>query len=95
MVGIIGRKVSEPISLCYLRARYYDPASGQFLSRDPLVSLTREPYGYVVDNPLNGTDASGMICLFASEGGQGGEDQLGGGGATGEGGTGAAMSTWG
>jgi uncharacterized protein RhaS with RHS repeats len=52
-------------SLQYLRARYYDPATGQFLSRDPLASLTRSPYGYVGGNPLNGVDPSGLIgCGF-------------------------------
>jgi RHS repeat-associated protein len=46
----------------YLRARYYDPATGQFLSRDPIETLTREPYGYVGGNPLNGTDPTGLWC---------------------------------
>ena len=44
----------------YLRARYYDPATGQFLSRDPIEAQTRSAYGYVGGNPLNGTDASGL-----------------------------------
>ncbi|MGH9197837.1 MAG: RHS repeat-associated core domain-containing protein, partial [Acidimicrobiia bacterium] len=45
----------------YLRARYYDPATGQFLTRDPIEAATREPYGYVGGNPLNATDPSGLI----------------------------------
>lgn len=32
-----------------LRARYYDPSTGQFLSRDPAVAMTRESYAYVGD----------------------------------------------
>lgn len=40
-------------------ARYYDPATAQFLSRDPLSALTRAPYGYTYDNPLNLTDPTG------------------------------------
>ena len=44
----------------YLRARYYDPSTGQFISRDPAVAMTREPYAYVNDNPLNATDPSGL-----------------------------------
>jgi RHS repeat-associated protein len=47
--------------LYYMRARYYDPSTAQFLTRDPLVATTRSPYGYVGDNPVNGTDPSGMI----------------------------------
>lgn len=47
----------------YLRARYYDPATGNFLTRDPIEALTREPYGYVGGNPLNATDPSGLWCL--------------------------------
>ena len=47
--------------LSYLRARYYDPSTAQFLSRDPAVAATRDPYGYVADNPLNGTDPAGLI----------------------------------
>jgi RHS repeat-associated protein len=53
--------------LYYLRARYYDPGTGQFLSRDPLVATTREPYAYVGDNPLNLTDPSGLV--FTQDGG--------------------------
>ena len=44
----------------YLRARYYDPSTAQFLSRDPLTTTTRQPYGYTGDNPLNFTDKSGL-----------------------------------
>jgi RHS repeat-associated protein len=46
--------------LQYLRARTYDPATGQFLSRDPLQDLTQQPYFYAGDNPLNGADPSGL-----------------------------------
>jgi hypothetical protein len=44
----------------YLRARYYDPGTGQFISRDPIEALTREPYGYTGGNPLNRTDPEGL-----------------------------------
>lgn len=50
--------------LYYLRARYYDPATGVFISRDPELSSTWEPYGYVADNPLNATDPSGLAWGF-------------------------------
>lgn len=44
----------------FLPPRFYDPTTGQFLSRDPANALTRSPYGYVNGNPLNLTDPSGM-----------------------------------
>jgi RHS repeat-associated protein len=47
----------------YLQARYYDPATGQFLTLDPAVNLTSEPYGYSAENPINLADPSGLICL--------------------------------
>jgi RHS repeat-associated protein len=46
----------------YLRARYYDPSTGQFLTKDPLASVTHSAYGYVANNPLNGADPTGE-CL--------------------------------
>ena len=46
--------------LIYLVARYYDPVTGQFLSRDPMVASTRSPYGYVSGNPLNRLDPHGL-----------------------------------
>ena len=45
----------------YLRNRYYDPATAQFLTTDPLVNQTQAPYYYASDNPLNGTDPTGLI----------------------------------
>lgn len=47
----------------YQRARYYDPASGQFVSRDPKVVSTRSPYGYVYGDPLNRIDPTGQWSL--------------------------------
>jgi uncharacterized protein RhaS with RHS repeats len=47
----------------HLRARYYDPSTGQFLSRDPMVATTRSAYGCVAGSPLNGSDPTGL-CTF-------------------------------
>jgi hypothetical protein len=41
-------------------ARYYDPSTGQFLSLDPDVAQTEAPYSYVGDDPLNGSDPTGL-----------------------------------
>jgi RHS repeat-associated protein len=46
--------------LIYLRARYYDPATSQFMSRDPLETVTASPYAYVSGSPLNASDPSGL-----------------------------------
>ena len=46
--------------LYYLRSRYYDPVTGQFMTRDTAVSVTMSPYAYVAGNPLNATDPSGF-----------------------------------
>jgi uncharacterized protein RhaS with RHS repeats len=43
-----------------LRARFYDPATGQFLTRDPLEERTQQPYAYVEQDPLNRVDPSGL-----------------------------------
>jgi len=56
----VGPVVDPETGYIYLRNRYYDPATTQFLSRDPLDALTRSAYGYVRNNPLNGVDPSGL-----------------------------------
>jgi RHS repeat-associated protein len=48
--------------MIYLIGRYYDPATGQFLSVDPLVHTTRQPYEYASDSPAESTDPSGQGC---------------------------------
>src|SRR5207237_8858960 len=42
----------------YLRARYYDPATGRFSSQDPIPDGNLYAYGR--NNPVNFTDASGL-----------------------------------
>ncbi len=46
--------------LYYLRLRYYDFGTGQFISQDPIGSVTRQQYNYGLDNPLNMTDPTGL-----------------------------------
>jgi RHS repeat-associated protein len=45
--------------LIYMQARYYDPSTEQFLTRDPLVTPTKLAYAYVDGDPLNKTDPTG------------------------------------
>ena len=56
----------DPTGLIYLRARWYDPATGQFLTRDPLVAVSSDPYGYAGNSPVNNTDPTGLICFGAA-----------------------------
>jgi RHS repeat-associated protein len=46
----------------YLRARYYDPALGRFLGRDPLGG----GYPYVSNNPVNLIDPTGLYQICTS-----------------------------
>lgn len=62
-IGWAGQYRDDETGYTYLRARYYDPTSGQFLTRDPLVAQTRSAYGYVSNNPTNAVDPSGL-CPF-------------------------------
>jgi len=50
---------TDPDGLLYLINRYYNPATGQFLSVDPDVATTGEPYGYAAGNPVDKTDPTG------------------------------------
>jgi RHS repeat-associated protein len=55
-----GQYLDTESGLYYLRARYYDPATAQFVSVDPVVGRTGQPYVYVADSPLNGVDPGGL-----------------------------------
>ena len=52
-----GEQVDDSTGLQYLRARYYDPMAGRFLSTDPLGG----GYAYAGNSPVNATDPSGLI----------------------------------
>jgi len=55
-----GQYEDSESGLYYLRARYYDPNSADFVTRDPLASITGSPYSYALDSPLSFTDATGL-----------------------------------
>jgi RHS repeat-associated protein len=63
--GYTGQQTDSD-GLIYLRARYYNPSMGTFLTPDPVMaSLSRSGsmngYGYVEGNPTNLTDPSGKF----------------------------------
>lgn len=51
--------------LVYLLARYYSPSSGQFISVDPKVDQTRQPYAYAAGDPVISSDPSGQFVSSA------------------------------
>lgn len=51
---------SDPTGLIYLINRYYDPTTDQFLSIDPDVAETNQPYVFTNDDPLNAEDPLGL-----------------------------------
>lgn len=73
--GYTGEQM-DPTGLVFLRARYYNPGSGRFLTADsiipdPLRSGGWNRYAYVGNNPINQVDPSGqtvkppfIFCLY-------------------------------
>jgi RHS repeat-associated protein len=59
-LGWAGQYTLAQSGFQYLRARFYDPATAQFMTRDPIESFTRSPYGYAKENPVNRIDPSGL-----------------------------------
>ena len=59
-LGYDAQYTSSDTGLIYLRARVYDPATAQFLSADPALDITRAPYNYAGDNPVNRRDPTGL-----------------------------------
>jgi RHS repeat-associated protein len=48
----------------YLRARYYDPTTGRFISKDPVAGVatrppSQHPYSYALNSPVNYDDPTG------------------------------------
>lgn len=63
--GYDGEQQDAATSLVYLRARTYNPVTGQFLTRDPLEQQTGQAYLYIarVRNPDSGLC---HVCLFVA-----------------------------
>jgi RHS repeat-associated protein len=61
-----GEQTDDEIGLLYLRARYYDPEIGRFITKDPLPGFSTSPqslnrYAYAHNNPINLTDPTGEV----------------------------------
>ncbi len=63
-----GQQVDEETGLIYLRARYYDPSIGRFVTRDtwptpPGDRLNLNPYAYGANNPATLKDPDGHVVF--------------------------------
>lgn len=59
------------LGMCYLRARYYNPLTGRFISRDPEDGVNTDPatlhkYVYANGDPMNHVDPSGRSVLIGT-----------------------------
>jgi RHS repeat-associated protein len=57
--GFLGQ-TEDPTGLDYLNNRYYDPTLTRFISVDPAVASTAEPYAYANNNPVTYSDPTGL-----------------------------------
>jgi len=60
-----GEQPSADTGLTFMRARYYDPSTGRFISRDPVEGVLNNPqsqngYSYAHNDPINKADPSGL-----------------------------------
>lgn len=58
-LGYDAQYTNTDTGLIYLRARVYDPSTAQFLTVDPALATTGEPYSYAGDDPLSRADPTG------------------------------------
>jgi RHS repeat-associated protein len=65
-LGYDGQYSDADTGLIYLRARYYDPSTAQFLSVDPAVETTLSLYTYGQDDPVDQTDPSGECAAIVA-----------------------------
>lgn len=61
--GFAGQYTDTESGLIWMRARFYDPATGQFISVDPLADSTFQPYAYADNNPVLFTDPTGLFSV--------------------------------
>jgi RHS repeat-associated protein len=65
-----GREYDSESGLYYYRARYYDPALGRFISKDPLglASRAANSYIYALNSPIQLSDPLGLFIVVGGLG---------------------------
>jgi RHS repeat-associated protein len=71
--GFTGHTHADDVGLIHMRGRVFDPNLGRFLSVDPIVGNTEDsqalnPYSYLANRPLSGTDPTGYDCQADNKG---------------------------
>jgi RHS repeat-associated protein len=77
--GFLG-KHEDGSGLTHLEHRDYDPTTGVFITVDPLVASTGDPYNYAAGNPTTLSDPNGLCAGREGTIGGCGIDYYGGGG---------------
>jgi RHS repeat-associated protein len=68
-----GLQYDAESGLYYVRARYYAPDLGRFVSEDPIgLDGGINQYRFAGNDPVNYSDPSGMVCAVVTNGGLGG-----------------------
>ncbi|MEV6210300.1 polymorphic toxin-type HINT domain-containing protein [Kitasatospora sp. NPDC051914] len=71
--GFVGGTLDGETGLTNLGAREYDPLHGRFLNPDPLLAVSSPQqwngYAYSENDPVNGSDPSGLMNMALSDGG--------------------------
>ena len=68
----VGEQYDPDLGLYYLRARYFNPLTGRFLTRDPVEGELKDPatfhkYLYVGGDPINYVDPSGQTFFSSTQ----------------------------
>src|SRR5262249_47896906 len=66
--GFLNKPADAGTGLTYVGARAYDPGTAQFLSPDPVLKPSDpqdlDPYAYAEENPVTGSDPSGLMAVL-------------------------------
>lgn len=65
--GYTGHEMVDSVGLIHMNGRMYDPDLARFIQADPFIqdplnSQSLNRYSYVMNNPMNATDPSGMLA---------------------------------